>query len=112
MQKGKYLIGKGRMLVKTEDMFQYGELYAAKAKKLWEELNEELKLAKDIAELRIQLEFLEIKQNRLFMEYGKAVFLAGGCEGPGFDSLRLEINSLERDLQKTYLNLEKLRGTC
>lgn len=98
--------------MKSEDMRQYGELYAAKAKQLWAELGEELKLAKDIAELRIQLEFLEIKQNRLFMEYGKAVFLSGGCDGPGPDLLRREIEALEQELRKKYLDLEKLRASC
>ena len=92
-------------------MYQYGDLYAAKAKKLWAELGEELKLAKDITALCIQLEFLEIKQNRLFMEYGKAVFLAGGCEGPRLNSLRLEIEALEQDLRKKYLDLEKRKSS-
>jgi len=57
------------------------------------------------------MEFLEAKQERLFKDFGKAVFLSGDCVGPAVDSLRSEIEMIEEDLQKKYLELQKLKSS-
>lgn len=89
---------------------EYRELFATKAQGLWDELSDEVKWAKDVTEVRLQMEFLETKQDRLFKEYGKAVFLSGQCEGPAVDGLLKEIEVLEGELQKKYLALQKLKA--
>ena len=89
---------------------EYGQLFAAKAKELWDNLSEDVKWAKDVTEVRLQMEFLEAKQDRLFKEYGKAVFLSGQCEGPAVDKLLKEIEVLEAELQRKYLQLQKLKS--
>lgn len=89
---------------------EYRELFAKKAQDLWDDLGEEVKWAKEVTEVRLQMEFLEAKQDRLFKEYGKAVFLSGQCEGPAVDGLLKEIEVLESELQKKYLALQKLKA--
>ena len=89
---------------------QYRELFAKKAQELWDDLSDEAKWAKDVTEVRLQMEFLEAKQDRLFKEYGKAVFLSGQCEGPAVDGVLKEIEVLEGELQKKYLALQKLKA--
>lgn len=89
---------------------EYRELFAKKTRTLWEDLSEDVKWAKDVTEVRLQMEFLEMKQDRLFKEYGKAVFLSGQCEGPTVDGLLKEIEVLEDELQKKYLALQKLKA--
>ncbi len=89
---------------------EYRELFAKKAQELWDELSDEVKWAKDVTEVRLQMEFLEAKQDRLFKEYGKAVFLSGQCAGPAVDGLLKEIEVLEEELQKKYLALQKLKA--
>ena len=74
---------------------EYRELFAKKTKMLWDDLSDELKWAKDVTEVRLQMEFLEAKQDRLFKDYGKAVFLSGQCEGPAVDPVLKEIEVLE-----------------
>jgi len=96
--------------VDKERMKEYRELFAKKALELWDDLGDEVKWAKDVTEVRLQMEFLETKQDRLFKEYGKAVFLSGQCEGPAVDSLLKEIEVLEDELQKKYLLLQKLKS--
>lgn len=93
-----------------EYLKRYGGLFAKKAQELWDELGDEVKWAKDVTEVRLQMEFLEAKQDRLFKEYGKAVFLSGRCEGPEVDGLLKEIEVLEGELQKKYLALQKLKA--
>lgn len=93
-----------------ERIKEYRELFAKKAQSLWDELSEDVKWAKDVTEVRLQMEFLEVKQDRLFKEYGKAVFLSGQCEGPAVDGLLKEIEVLESELQKKYLALQKLKS--
>ena len=88
----------------------YGELVSKKFKELWEDLSDDIKWAKDVTEIRLQMEFLEVKQDRLFKEFGKAVFLSGDCYGPAADPLRREIEVIEQELQKKYLELEKLKA--
>lgn len=89
---------------------QFRELFAKKARELWDDLSDEVKWAKDVTEVRLQMEFLEAKQDRLFKEYGKAVFLSGQCDGPAVDALLREIEVLEQELQKKYLELTKLKA--
>jgi hypothetical protein len=96
--------------VDKERIKEYRELFAKKAQSLWDELSEDVKWAKDVTEVRLQMEFLEVKQDRLFKEYGKAVFLSGQCEGPEVDGLLKEIEVLEGELQKKYLALQKLKA--
>jgi hypothetical protein len=96
--------------VDKERIKEYRELFAKKAQALWNELSEDVKWAKDVTEVRLQMEFLEVKQDRLFKEYGKAVFLSGQCEGPAVDGLLKEIEVLESELQKKYLALQKLKS--
>ena len=93
-----------------ERINEYRQLFADKARELWSDLGEEVKWAKDVTEIRLQMEFLEAKQERLFKEFGKAVFLAGSCEGPAVDSLLKEIAGLEDALQRKYLELQKLKA--
>lgn len=96
--------------MEKDRMKEYRELFAKKAKELWDDLSDEVKWAKEITEVRLQMEFLEAKQDRLFKEYGKAVFLNGQCEGPAVDPLLKEIEVLEGELQKKYLELQKLKA--
>lgn len=84
------------------------QLFGAKTKELWEDLGDEVKWAKYATELRLQLEFLEVKQDRLFREYGKRVFLSGRCDGANTEALRREIQLIEAELQKKFLALQKL----
>jgi len=93
-----------------ERLQNYQELFSKKFKDLWTELSEDAKWAKDVTEIRLQMEFLEIKQDRLFKEYGKAVFLSGDLEGPDSAPILCEIRSIEDELQKKYLELEKLKA--
>ncbi len=93
-----------------ERIKEYGGLFAKKAQELWDGLGDEVKWAKEVTEIRLQMEFLEAKQDRLFKEYGKAVFLSGQCEGPAVDGLLKEITVLEDELQKKYLALQKLKA--
>ncbi|BBB90966.1 MAG TPA: hypothetical protein PKA28_18390 [Methylomusa anaerophila] len=88
----------------------YTELVSKKFKEAWDNLSDDLKWAKDVTELRLQMEFLESKQDRLFKDYGKAVFLSGSCEGPKVDPIYKEIDIIEHELQKKYLQLEKLKA--
>jgi hypothetical protein len=88
----------------------YGDLFARKFKDLWDELGDDIKWAKDVTEVRLQMEFLEAKQDRLFKEYGKAIFLAGDCVGPTVEPLLKEIETIEHELQKKYLELQKLKA--
>lgn len=89
---------------------EFGELVSKKFKLAWDELGEDIKWAKDVTELRLQMEFLENKQDRLFKEYGKTVFLSGQCSGPAVDPLLREIQLIEEELQKKYLQLQKLKS--
>lgn len=89
---------------------EYRQLFADKAREVWGDLSEEVKWAKDVTEIRLQMEFLEAKQERLFKEFGKAVYLSGRCEGPAVDSLLKEISGLEDALQRKYLELQKLKA--
>ncbi|MCX7779935.1 MAG: hypothetical protein N2491_03335 [Negativicutes bacterium] len=93
-----------------EKLAQYGDLISKKFKDMWDELSDDVKWAKDVTEIRLQMEFLEAKQDRLFKEYGKMVFLTGECEGPRVDNLLKEIQVLENELQKKYLQLQKLKA--
>ena len=93
-----------------EKLAKYGDLISKKIKTAWDELGDDVKWAKDVTELRLQMEFLEAKQDRLFKEYGKMVYLTGECEGPKVDALLKEIELLEQELQKKYLQLEKLKA--
>ncbi|MDR3590141.1 MAG: hypothetical protein P4N41_10850 [Negativicutes bacterium] len=89
----------------------YRDLFGKKFKDLWNELSEDIKWAKDVTEIRLQMEFLEAKQDRLFKEFGKAVFLSGDCGGADVDALRHEIEIIEEELQKKYLELQKLKAS-
>jgi len=94
-----------------EKLAQYGDLISKKFKEAWEELSDDVKWAKEVTEIRLQMEFLEAKQDRLFKEYGKTVFLSGVCQGPEVDHLLKEIELLEQELQKKYLQLQKLKSS-
>lgn len=94
----------------TEKVKQYKELFSKKFAILWEELGDDLKWAKDVTELRVQMEYLEIKQDRLFKDYGKKVYIYGEATGPDVNSLLREINLIEQELQKKYLQIEKLKA--
>jgi hypothetical protein len=94
-----------------EQLAKYGGLISKKIKEAWDELGDDVKWAKEVTELRLQMEFLEAKQDRLFKEYGKTVYLTGECEGPKVDAFLREIELLEQELQKKYLQLEKLKAT-
>lgn len=94
-----------------ESLKEYRELVTQKAKQLWENLSEEAKWAKEVTEIRLQMEFLEAKQDRLFKDYGKAVFLSGQCEGKAVDGILKEIEAIEGELQKKYLALQKLKSS-
>lgn len=93
-----------------EKFSQYTELFSKKFTKLWEELGDDLKLAKDVTELRIKMEYLETKQDRLFKDYGKKVFIYKESTGSHVDSLLEEIDLIEQELQKKYLQLQKLKA--
>lgn len=93
-----------------EKLAQYGDLISKKFKDAWDDLSDDVKWAKDVTEIRLQMEFLEAKQDRLFKEYGKAVFLSGECTGSQVDHLLKEIEVLEGELQKKYLQLQKLKS--
>jgi hypothetical protein len=93
------------------DFKEYRELFAKKFKAVWDDLADEVKWAKDVSEIRLQMEFMEAKQDRLFKEYGKAVFLSGDCTGPVVDPLLREIEVIEQELQKKYLQLQKLKAS-
>jgi hypothetical protein len=88
----------------------YKELVSSKISKVWDELGDDLKWAKDITEIRLQMEYLEAKQGRLFKEYGKNVFIYAECTGPHVDNLLREIEILEQELQRKYLQLEKMKA--
>ncbi|AIF51411.1 hypothetical protein [Pelosinus sp. UFO1] len=92
-----------------EKVIQYKELFSKKFATLWEELGDDLKWAKDVTELRVQMEYLEVKQDRLFKDYGKKVFIYGQADGPQVISLLREIELIERELQKKYLQIQKLK---
>jgi hypothetical protein len=89
----------------------YRDLFSKKFKDLWDELGDEVKWAKDVTEIRLQMEFLEAKQDRIFKEYGKAIFLSGDSVGPTVDPLLREIETIEYELQKKYLELQKLKAS-
>lgn len=94
-----------------KEKFQgYKELFSKKLTKLWDELEEDLKWAKEVTELRLQMEYLEAKQDRLFKEYGKNVFLYGDSKGERVDSLLKEITLIEEELQKKYLQVQKMKA--
>lgn len=93
-----------------EKITHYTELFSKKFAELWDEVGDDLKLAKDVIELRINMEYLETKQDRLFKEYGEKVFLYKECTGSHVDPLLQEINLLEQELQKKYLQLQKLKA--
>ena len=86
------------------------ELFAKKAKELWEQLSDDLKWAKDMTELRLQMEFLEVKQDRLFKEYGKQVFLTGQTDSSSTSTLLREIQVIEAELEKKHRILEALKA--
>jgi hypothetical protein len=85
--------------------------FAKKFKDLWTGLSEDIKWAKDVTEIRLQMEFLEMKQDRLFKEFGKAVFLSQDIDGPEAAPFLKEIRVIEDELQKKYLDLEKLKSS-
>lgn len=93
-----------------EKVKQYKELFSKKFSKLWEELSDDLKWAKDVTELRVQMEYLEAKQDRLFKDYGKKVFISGESTGPHVSVLLREIDLIEQELQKKYLQIQKLKA--
>lgn len=93
-----------------EKVSHYTELFSKKISTLWDELGDDLKLAKDVIELRVQMEYQEVKQDRLFKEYGKKVFIYKEPTGPHMDRLLYEITLIEQDLQKKYLQLERLKA--
>lgn len=93
-----------------EKINHYTELFSKKIATLWDELGDDLKLAKDVIELRVQMEFQEAKQDRLFKEYGKKVFIYKEAAGPHVNHLLQEIMYIEQDLQKKYLQLERLKS--
>lgn len=94
-----------------EKISHYTELFSSKIAQLWDELSDDLKLAKEVAELRLAMEILEAKQDRLFKEYGKKSFLFKQCSGSHVDALLEEINLIEQDLQVKYLQLQKLKAS-
>ncbi len=89
---------------------EYKELFSKKISDLWDDLSDDLKWAKEVTELRLQMEFLETKQDRLFKEYGKNVFIYGESTGSHVDSLLREIEVIEQELQQKYLQLQKLKA--
>jgi len=93
-----------------EKLSHYTELFSKKIAKLWDELGDDLKLAKDVTELHIKMEYLETKQDRLFKEYGKKVYIYKDCTGSHVDDLLQEIELIEQQLQKNYLQLKKLKA--
>ncbi|MBP2650935.1 MAG: hypothetical protein H6Q74_1760 [Firmicutes bacterium] len=93
----------------TPKIQAYSDLFAKKCKALWNELGEDLKWAKDVTEIKLQIEFLETKQDRLFKEYGRAVFQSGESSGPNVDYILQHITSLEQQLKEKYLELQKLK---
>jgi len=94
-----------------EKISHYTELFSKKIGKLWDELGDDLKAAKDVAELHIKMEYLETKQGRLFKEYGEKVFIYKECTGSHVDNLLQEIHLIEQQLQKKYLQLQKLKAS-
>jgi hypothetical protein len=96
--------------METDKLNEYKELFSKKVAKLWDNLGDDLKWAKEVTEVRLQMEFLEVKQDRLFKEYGKNVFLYGECTGLHVDNILREIELIEEELQKKYLQLEKIRA--
>jgi hypothetical protein len=97
--------------METEKLNQYKDLFAKKIVKLWDNLGDDLKWAKEVTEIRLQMEFLEAKQDRLFKEYGKNVFVYGECTGQHVDTILREIELIEEELQKKYLQLEKIKSS-
>ena len=93
-----------------EKVNQYKELFSKKFSKLWEELSDDLKWAKDVTELRVQMEYLEAKQDRLFKEYGKKVFISGEPKGSHVTAVLREIELIEQELHKKYLQIQKLKA--
>ena len=102
-QKGGYVMDK-------EKIIHYTELFSKKIANLWDEMGDDLKLAKNVTEIRIRMEYLETKQERLFKEYGKKVFIYKECTGAHVDNLLQEIDLIEQELQKKYLQLQKLKA--
>ena len=94
-----------------EKINEFGDLVSKKIKVFWDNLSDEVKLAKDVAEVKIQMELLESKQDRLFKKFGKAIFLKGDAADPTLVPIREEINELEQELQKKYLILQKLKSS-
>lgn len=94
-----------------ETATDYQELAADKFKKTWADLGEDLQWSKAATELRLQMEFLEAKQNRLFKDYGKAAYLSGSMSFNGSQSLTTQIQAIEQELQKKYAALQKLKYT-
>jgi len=93
-----------------EKISHYTELFSKKIAKLWDELGDDLNLVKDVTELRIRMEYLETKQDRLFKEYGKNVYIYKESIGVHVDNLLQEIDLIEQQLQKSYLQLQKLKA--
>lgn len=93
-----------------EKINHYSELFSKKIAQLWDEVGDDLKLAKDVIELRISMEYLETKQDRLFKEYGKKVFIYKESTGSHVDVLLQDIELMEQELQKKYLQLQKLKA--
>ena len=94
-----------------EKINEFGDLVSKKIKDLWENLSDEVKLAKDVAEVKIQMELLENKQDRLFKKFGKAIFLKGDINDASLIPIREEIEEIEQELQKKYLVLQKLKAS-
>ncbi|MBP2645075.1 MAG: hypothetical protein H6Q75_515 [Firmicutes bacterium] len=94
----------------TPKIQAYGELFAKKCKAVWDDLSEDLKWAKDVTEIRLQTELLSRQEERLFKEYGKAVYQSGVAKGPAVDDLLIEIATIEKQLETNYQALEKLKS--
>lgn len=93
-----------------EKIHGYKELFSKKLSKMWDGLEDDFKWAKEVTELRLQMEYLESKQDRLFKEFGKNVFLYGETTGVHVDELLKEIQFIEEELQKKYLAVQKLKA--
>lgn len=85
------------------------EEYGKKFVELWNSLGEEIKWAAEVTEIRLQMEFLEAKQNRFFREYGRKVYETGLCVGPDVEDLLREIRILDEELKKRCEMLERLK---
>jgi len=89
---------------------EYKGLISKKLSQMWDEVEDDFKWVKEVAELRLQMEYLESKQDRLFKEFGKNVFLYGETTGVHVDDLLKEIRFIEDELQKKYLAVQKLKA--